>query len=110
MSSARVLSVRLPITCLFLQVFLYFSFPPSIWVLMSSLSLSVIPISQQDYSVPHLEQRAHLSAPPAPTNDDIEAVIQMATSSAMSKDSRSPAPLRDTRTQLFVGNVRMSVD
>jgi hypothetical protein len=110
MSSARVLSVRLSIACLFLQVFLYSSFLLTIWVLMPSLSPSVIPISQQDYSVPHLEQRAHLSTPPAPTNDDIEAVIQMATSSGMSQDSRSPAPLRDTRTQLFVGNVRMSVD
>jgi hypothetical protein len=38
----------------------------------------------------------------APTNDDIEAVIKMATSSHPSIDR----PLRDTRTQLFVGNVR----
>ena len=37
-----------------------------------------------------------------PSNDDIEAVIRMAT--AASAD-RSPAPLKDTRTQLFVGNV-----
>lgn len=36
-----------------------------------------------------------------PTNDDIEAVIKMATSSHPSLDR----PLRDTRTQLFVGNV-----
>jgi len=37
-----------------------------------------------------------------PTNDDIEAVIKLATSSLPSIDR----PLRDTRTQLFVGNVR----
>ncbi|KAF8549137.1 RNA-binding domain-containing protein [Imleria badia] len=36
-----------------------------------------------------------------PTNDDIEAVIKMATSSHPSLDR----PLRDTRTQLFVGNL-----
>lgn len=40
------------------------------------------------------------------TNDDIEAVIQMATSSRPSPDGRS-VPLKDTRTQLFVGNVRV---
>ncbi|KZT25637.1 RNA-binding domain-containing protein [Neolentinus lepideus HHB14362 ss-1] len=33
-----------------------------------------------------------------PTNDDIEAIIQLATSS-------SPLPQKDTRTQLFVGNL-----
>ena len=37
-----------------------------------------------------------------PTDDAIEAVIQQATATA--PYSRS-APLRDTRTQLFVGNV-----
>jgi len=37
-----------------------------------------------------------------PTDDVIEAIIQQATA-ARSGDSR---PLRDTRTQLFVGNVR----
>lgn len=37
-----------------------------------------------------------------PSNEDIEAVIQMATSAT---NGRSPAP-KDTRTQLFVGNVR----
>ncbi|KAI9567442.1 RNA-binding domain-containing protein [Boletus coccyginus] len=36
-----------------------------------------------------------------PTNDDIEAVIKLATSSLPSIDR----PLRDTRTQLFVGNL-----
>ncbi|KAG8216827.1 hypothetical protein J3R82DRAFT_7086 [Butyriboletus roseoflavus] len=36
-----------------------------------------------------------------PTNDDIEAVIKMATTSHPSFDR----PLRDTRTQLFVGNL-----
>ncbi|KAJ7728961.1 hypothetical protein DFH07DRAFT_219717 [Mycena maculata] len=38
-----------------------------------------------------------------PTNDDIEAVIQMATQAAHN-DPRS-LPLRDTRTQLFVANL-----
>ena len=38
---------------------------------------------------------------PAPSNADIEAVIQMATSN----QGRMPIP-KDTRTQLFVGNVR----
>ena len=37
---------------------------------------------------------------PTPTNQDIEAVIQMATSGR-----GGPTPTRDTRTQLFVGNV-----
>ena len=37
-----------------------------------------------------------------PTDDAIEAIIQQATSAAPSKPSGS---LRDTRTQLFVGNV-----
>ncbi|KAG8903256.1 hypothetical protein FRC01_009274, partial [Tulasnella sp. 417] len=43
-------------------------------------------------------------APPiaTPSNQDIEAVIQMATSNA-----RANAPPRDTRTQLFVGNVSL---
>ncbi|KAF9031653.1 hypothetical protein BDZ89DRAFT_614541 [Hymenopellis radicata] len=40
----------------------------------------------------------------APTNDDIEAVIQMATSARPSPDGRTGPP-RDTRTQLFVGNL-----
>ncbi|KAJ7104463.1 hypothetical protein B0H15DRAFT_26510 [Mycena belliarum] len=38
-----------------------------------------------------------------PTNDDIEAVIQMATQAAQN-DPRT-LPLRDTRTQLFVANL-----
>ncbi|KAH0826575.1 hypothetical protein J3R83DRAFT_4932 [Lanmaoa asiatica] len=42
-----------------------------------------------------------LSTRSTPTNDDIEAVIKMATSSLPSLDR----PLRDTRTQLFVGNL-----
>lgn len=51
--------------------------------------------------------KSHQLLRPTPTltNDDIEAVIQMATSSRPSPDGRS-APLKDTRTQLFVGNVR----
>lgn len=74
---------------------------------MPSLSTS---ISQQDSSVPYLEPQTPSSAPPTPTNDAIEAIIQMATSSEISQDSRSLAPLRDTRTQLFVGNVWMSFE
>ena len=38
------------------------------------------------------------------SNDDIEAVIQMATTARPTPDGR-PVPPRDTRTQLFVGNV-----
>ncbi|KAF5371686.1 hypothetical protein D9758_003393 [Tetrapyrgos nigripes] len=41
-----------------------------------------------------------------PSNDDIEAVIQMATSSRSSPDGRPP---KDTRTQLFVGNLPYKV-
>lgn len=37
-----------------------------------------------------------------PTDDVIEAIIQQATSARATPDGR---PLRDTRTQLFVGNV-----
>lgn len=47
--------------------------------------------------------------PRTPTNDDIEAIIQMATSntSRNTPDGRGGpgGPPRDTRTQLFVGNV-----
>ena len=44
------------------------------------------------------------SPPTIPTNDDIEAVIQLATSSCPPGDARQLG--KDTRTQLFVGNVR----
>ncbi|PIL23100.1 hypothetical protein GSI_14408 [Ganoderma sinense ZZ0214-1] len=47
------------------------------------------------------------ASPPAgsgPTNDDIEAVIQMAMASSGSS-ARTSNPPRDTRTQLFVGNL-----
>ncbi|KAI0042723.1 RNA-binding domain-containing protein [Auriscalpium vulgare] len=40
----------------------------------------------------------------APTSEEIDAVIQMATSSRPSADGR-PVPLKDTRTQLFAGNL-----
>ncbi|KNZ80340.1 hypothetical protein J132_06321 [Termitomyces sp. J132] len=43
-------------------------------------------------------------SPSALTNDDIEAVIQAATSSHAALDART-APSKDTRTQLFVGNL-----
>ena len=42
---------------------------------------------------------------PNPSDDAIEAIIQQATSAATAPYSRPGAPLRDTRTQLFVGNV-----
>ncbi|KAI0002140.1 hypothetical protein BJV74DRAFT_817212 [Russula compacta] len=42
-----------------------------------------------------------------PTSEEIDAVIQQATSS-VSSDGRH-IPLKDTRTQLFVGNVRFFV-
>ncbi|KAF8637834.1 hypothetical protein AX17_002464 [Amanita inopinata Kibby_2008] len=44
------------------------------------------------------------SPPSKLTNDDIEAIIQMATSARPTPDGRA-APPRDTRTQLFVGNL-----
>ncbi|KAI6116286.1 RNA-binding domain-containing protein [Pisolithus croceorrhizus] len=40
--------------------------------------------------------------PPIPSNDDIEGVIRMVTASSV---DRPQAALRDTRTQLFVGNL-----
>ncbi|KAH7886904.1 hypothetical protein F5I97DRAFT_1076702 [Phlebopus sp. FC_14] len=62
--------------------------------------MSSAPLS--DSQTPQL--LAHSPTPPgAPSNDDIEAVIKMATSSRPSTDR--PGPLRDTRTQLFVGNL-----
>lgn len=61
---------------------------------------SATPLS--DFSPPRLIHPSEFSGP---TNDDIEAVIQMATSSRQSQDSRQLAPLRDTRAQLFVGNL-----
>ncbi|KAK7681430.1 hypothetical protein QCA50_015522 [Cerrena zonata] len=43
--------------------------------------------------------------PAAPSNDDIEKVIQMATSSRAAALAGGTNPPRDTRTQLFVGNL-----
>ena len=42
---------------------------------------------------------------PNPSDDAIEAIIQQATSAASAPYPRPGGPLRDTRTQLFVGNV-----
>ena len=57
-------------------------------------------------SAEHSAAHSQVSSPTQthvhPTDDAIEAIIQQATA-ARSGDSR---PLRDTRTQLFVGNVR----
>lgn len=51
---------------------------------------------------------AHPSTSPSPqatlSNDDIEAIIQMATSARQTPDGRA-GPIKDTRTQLFVGNL-----
>jgi hypothetical protein len=49
-------------------------------------------------------QPSTVPLPVHPTNEEIDAVIQQATSS-VSADGRH-VPLKDTRTQLFVGNVR----
>ena len=40
-----------------------------------------------------------------PTNEEVEAVIKMATSTRPTPDGRPP-PGKDTRTQLYAGNVR----
>jgi len=48
------------------------------------------------------------SIAPTVTDDDIEAIIQMATSTRLSSDGRPGQP-RDTRTQLFVGNVHFLI-
>ncbi|KAF8155705.1 hypothetical protein B0H34DRAFT_850470 [Crassisporium funariophilum] len=52
--------------------------------------------------LPH--SRASASPTVTPTDDAIEAIIQLATSARPSPDGRT-GPLRDTRTQLFVGNL-----
>ncbi|KDR79980.1 hypothetical protein GALMADRAFT_62660 [Galerina marginata CBS 339.88] len=46
--------------------------------------------------------RSSASPPPTPTDDAIEAIIQQATSARPLAEGR---PLRDTRTQLFIGNL-----
>lgn len=51
---------------------------------------------------PQQQQRLSTGAPP--TDDEVEAVIRMATSTRPTPDGRPP-PGKDTRTQLFVGNV-----
>ena len=56
-----------------------------------------------DFALKSTPPRASTSPRP-PTDDAIEAIIQQATSARPSPDGR---PLRDTRTQLFVGNVRL---
>ncbi|KZP28623.1 RNA-binding domain-containing protein [Athelia psychrophila] len=51
-------------------------------------------------------QNSKTSSPSLPpTNDDIEAVIREATSARSTPDGRGGGPLKDTRTQLFVGNL-----
>ncbi|KAI0772293.1 hypothetical protein BD413DRAFT_543995 [Trametes elegans] len=63
-------------------------------------SSSNLPSAGGDPSPPSARPSA---AGSGPTNDDIEAVIQMAMAS--SNSPRSTNPPRDTRTQLFVGNL-----
>lgn len=66
-----------------------------------------LPVGQLSLQ-PRTSRASSVTTPPnstyKPTNDDIEAVIQMATSARPTPDGR-PVPPRDTRTQLFVGNV-----
>ncbi|KAI0294450.1 hypothetical protein BC826DRAFT_1091667 [Russula brevipes] len=70
-------------------------------------SLNIIPPSSS--SPPSAIVPPHSSRPPPPlpphppTSEEIDAVIQQATSS-VSSDGRH-VPLKDTRTQLFVGNL-----
>ncbi|KAF5389657.1 hypothetical protein D9757_004115 [Collybiopsis confluens] len=59
---------------------------------------------KSDSRSPALSAATSPTPPIAPTNEDIEAVIQMATSSRSSPDGRA-GPAKDTRTQLFVGNL-----
>ncbi|KAF8652334.1 hypothetical protein AX16_004440 [Volvariella volvacea WC 439] len=58
-------------------------------------------------SLPPQSPANTLSSPlqSTPTNDDIEAVIQSATSSSISSSDGWLSPARDTRTQIFVGNL-----
>ena len=51
------------------------------------------------------EQKAQRPAVLNPTSEEVEAVIQAATSQRSEPDGKI-IPLKDTRTQLFVGNVR----
>ncbi|KAM5543441.1 hypothetical protein V8D89_002692 [Ganoderma adspersum] len=65
------------------------------------------PASSHSASTGQANTSSASGSPPAgsgPTNDDIEAVIQMAMASSGSS-ARSSNPPRDTRTQLFVGNL-----
>ncbi|KAK7013188.1 telomere maintenance protein [Favolaschia claudopus] len=86
---------------------------------MSAVVENVVPINPRDlysgaakseliYDVvstsPTNRSTSPPTIPPTPTNDDIEAVIQMATAAAQN-DPRHTLPLRDTRTQLFVANL-----
>jgi hypothetical protein len=66
----------------------------------SSSPSSATASASSSHSLPPLPLPVH----PPPTSDQIDAVIQQATSS-VSSDGRH-FPLKDTRTQLFVGNVR----
>lgn len=74
----------------------YLSFP----AIVSHITKSS-PLARRSISPTPMLPANVLSSPPS--NSQIEAVIQMATSNAALSDARNPG--RDTRTQLFVGNV-----
>ncbi|KAH9931031.1 hypothetical protein B0H21DRAFT_761217 [Amylocystis lapponica] len=64
---------------------------------------SILPTTSHRTFEPSASPGSSDNSPSAPSNDDIEAVIKMAM--ATSATSRTPNPPRDTRTQLFVGNL-----
>ena len=81
--------------------------PPHIFILSSQSPTQTSSSSPSFAVAPVLSSNPSLPLPThPPTNEEIDAVIQQATSSVAS-DGRH-VPLKDTRTQLFVGNVRFS--
>jgi len=79
--------------------------PPHIFIVSSQNTTQTSSSSPSSAVAPILSPNPSLPLPAhPPTNEEIDAVIQQATSS-VSSDGRH-VPLKDTRTQLFVGNVR----
>lgn len=76
-------------------------FPRMYFTLADELSNPLLTSNQPRENPPPFLPSGSPPPAPAPSNADIEAVIQMATSN----QGRMPIP-KDTRTQLFVGNVR----
>ena len=68
------------------------------------------PQQSQEEQKPQPEQTQQTQRPAVlnPTSEEVEAVIQAATSQRSEPDGKI-IPLKDTRTQLFVGNVRSSL-